>query len=348
MKRLIIHTSFFSGIFFLLNSFTGDKTLTPDIPPGFPKPIYDLRKNPISENEFELGRKLFYDPVLSSDSTVSCANCHQQFSAFSNLAHPLSHGVKGTVGKRNAPTLQNLVWNKSFMWDGGVAFLEAQPLAPIANKLEMNESLENVIRKLQQNPTYVSDFKKAYKTERITTKLMAKALAKYMAMLVSAQSKYDMYLKGDVTFTSSEERGLKIFRKKCSTCHTEPLFTDNSFRNNGLAPNATVPDSGKAIITGQAKDAFLFKVPSLRNVAVSAPYMHDGRFATLQQVVNHYDNGVTANATTDALVKEGIKLTPEEKNDIVLFLKTLTDRNFLYDKRFSDPFSTNYYLKDTH
>ena len=336
------------SLIFLLFSFEIYKNINPKLPDNFPAPAYDLTKNPITEKGFELGRKLFYDPILSSDSTVSCANCHQQFSAFSNLAHPISHGVGGTAGTRNAPPLQNLIWNKSFMWDGGVTFLESQPLAPIINKLEMNETLEHVIQKLRRNKNYVSEFKNAFGIKTITTKYVAKALSQFMALMISSNSKYDIYLKGDVTFTASEQRGLKLFKEKCASCHTEPLFTDNGFRNNGLKPNPFGADSGRSIITANPRDLFLFKVPSLRNVAISAPYMHDGRFATLGQVLEHYSSEIYVSATTDSLLTKGISFSSTDRSDIISFLKTLTDRDFLYDKRFSDPTSTNNFLKDTH
>lgn len=340
---------FITGLvcFLVFNSFVKNKNINPPLPAGFPKPVYDLAKNPISEEGFELGRKLFYDPVLSSDSTVSCANCHQQFSAFSNLAHPLSHGVKGAIGKRNAPALQNLIWQNSFMWDGNVAHLLAQPMAPIINKLEMNESPEGVIKKLQRNAVYAAQFKKVFGSKGVNAKTLSLALSQFMALMISSESKFDQYLRGDVTFTASEERGLKTFREKCSGCHKEPLFATNDFRNNGLQPNASAPDSGRAIVTAKKEDLFKFKVPSLRNVAVSAPYMHDGRFANLQQVLEHYAGGIYASPTTDALLS-GLALSATDKTDIISFLKTLTDRNFLYDKRFGDPFYTQNFLKDTH
>ena len=312
------------------------------IPKGFPKPVYDLGKNKITPAGFLLGRKLFYDGILSKDNTISCATCHQRFAAFSHIDHQLSHGINGLIGKRNVPALQNLVWSNSFMWDGGVNHLDLQPVSPITHPLEMGETIANVLKKLQQNKEYVQMFKQVYNDTIITTDRFLKSISQFMVLMISADSRYDRYKHGKDTLSKSEKRGLKLFRANCATCHKEPLFTDNSFRNNGLTINPSLKDSGRLMITGMKTDYLKFKVPSLRNVEVTYPYMHDGRFFSLKQVLNHYTKTNTEGEIRDPVLQKGISLKENEKNDIIAFLKTLTDKTFLHDRRFDNPFLASY------
>ena len=314
-------------------------------PKGFPKPVYDVEKNKITPAGFLLGRKLFSDPILSKDNTVSCATCHQSFAAFAHIDHQLSHGINGLIGKRNVPALQNLVWNNSFMWDGGVNHLDLQPVSPITNPLEMGETLANVLKKLQQNKDYVLMFKQAYHDTVITTDKFLKSISQFLALMISADSRYDRYTHGKDTLSKSEKRGLKLFRANCATCHKEPLFTDNSYRNNGLVINSSLKDSGRLMITGIKSDYLKFKVPSLRNVEVTYPYMHDGRFFSLKQVLNHYTKTFANGEILDPILQKGVKLNEEEKTDIITFLKTLTDKTFLHDRRFDNPFLEAYVTK---
>lgn len=308
------------------------------VPKGFPKPVYDFRKNRVTPAGFTLGRSLFYDPILSRDSSISCAFCHQRFAAFAHIDHSLAHGINGLIGKRNVPALQNLVWQNSFMADGGVNHLDVQPIAPITNKLEMDESLANVIVKLQRNAEYKSMFVNAYGDSAVTSERLLKSLSQFLCMMTTTDSKYDKYRRGEVELTENELSGLKLFRSRCENCHKEPLFTDNSFRNIGLKPDTALKDSGRAVITGQASDYMKFKVPSLRNVEMTYPYMHDGRFRTLQQVMEHYSNGNFFTSNIDSSITRNVGMTSEQKNDLIAFLKTLTDKTFLYDRRFADPF----------
>lgn len=307
------------------------------IPRGFPKPLYNLDKNKVTPAGFILGRKLFYDPILSKDNTISCATCHQQFAAFSQLDHAFSHGINGLFGKRNAPALQNLIWKDAFMWDGGVNHLDLQPISPITNPLEMNESLVSVLKKLQQNKTYAGMFKEVYKDSIITSDKLLKSLSQFLVLLISTDSRYDRYRHGKDTLSKSEVRGLKLFRANCASCHKEPLFTDNTYRNNGLNMDKVLKDSARLNITGLRTDLLKFKVPSLRNIAVTYPYMHDGRFYSLQQVLNHYTKKFASTDILDPLLQKGISLTDENKKDVIAFLKTLTDKKFLTDVRFHNP-----------
>lgn len=330
---------------FLFNSFVEDnpyfhidkKDCRLIIPKGFPKPYYDLKKNKITPAGFLLGRKLFHDPILSLDSSTSCSSCHQRFAAFAHIDHKLSHGINGLIGKRNVPAIQNMIWQNSFMWDGGINHLDLQPIAPITSAVEMNEQLSNVISKLQHKEEYVASFRNAFGDTAISSEKMLKAISQFIALMISSDSRYDKYMAGKEKFSEQESAGLKTFRARCASCHREPLFTDNSFRNIGLFPDTALNDSGREAITGKAEDFFKFKVPSLRNVEMTYPYMHDGRFKNLALVLNHYSQGKFYSAYTDSSIVALKGLTTEEKDNLMAFLKTLTDKTFLYDRRFIDP-----------
>jgi cytochrome c peroxidase len=306
-------------------------------PATFPAPVYKLANNPVTKDGFELGRKLFYESRLSRNNTISCGFCHLQTSAFTHHGHDVSHGIDDRLGSRNSPPIMNLAWNTTFMWDGGVFDMDLQPIAPITNFVEMDETVENVLNKLRNTAPYPAMFKKAFGTEEITTAYMMKALSQFMVMLVSDQSKYDSVIrKQGLSFSTDEQQGYEIYQQKCSSCHKEPLFTDHSFRNNGISvgPNN---DEGRYAITLNPDDKYKFKVPSLRNLAYTAPYMHDGRFYTLQAVLNHYTSEVQNSVTLDPLLKpNGIPLTTDEQQKLLAFLNTLNDRNFITDKRFSE------------
>lgn len=306
-------------------------------PEGWPSPLYNFEQNKLTEEGFRLGRKLFYEKRLSRDNTISCGSCHQQFAAFSHSAHSVSHGIDGLLGTRNAPGLFNLNWHPTFMWDGGINHIEVQPLAPIANPVEMDEDFNNVITKLNDDEEYKLLFKEAFGDETINSERILKAIAQFQGMLLSANSKYDKYIQGKLSLSTSEINGLSIFRQKCNSCHKEPLFSDFSYRNNGLAIHNAYKDSGRAHISGASIDRYKFKVPSLRNIAVTAPYMHDGRFNSLMDCLDHYTSGIYQTENLDTLLTNGIVLTAQEKQDVIMFLQTLTDNNFLSDGRFADP-----------
>lgn len=307
------------------------------IPPGWPAPQYDLKKNPLTREGFLLGRKLFYDDRLSRDSTISCASCHQQFGAFATYEHPLSHGIDNTLTTRNAPALQNLAWQKDYMWDGGITHLDLQPLAPLTATNEMGETIADVLHKLQHDTAYPRLFRLAFGDTVINTQRMTKALSQFLLLLVSADSKYDRVMQNKDSFSLPERLGYAIFQKKCSSCHREPLFTDGSYRNTGLSVDSILNDYGRMRITGDHQDSMKFKVPSLRNVAITHPYGHDGRFFTLLSVFDHYRKNMVVSPLTDSLLQHRLPLSNFEIGQLTAFLYTLTDTSFLKNPLFAPP-----------
>lgn len=309
------------------------------IPAGWPQPTYQYAENPITENKFILGRAIFYETLLSKDNSISCATCHQNFTAFANADHAISHGILDRLGNRNSPGLFNLAWQPYYMHDGGSINLEIQPMGPIMNPVEMDESMTNIVKKLQDSQKYRSLFKSAYGDEQVSSERILKSLAQFTGLLQSYNSKYDYWKRGEkgVSLSDSEKRGYDLFVSKCSSCHTEPLFSDFKFRNNGLRIDAGYQDSGRAHITGLPEDKYRFKTPSLRNIGLTKPYMHDGRYATLEACLDHYTDSIVNLENLDALLLKGINMTAQEKKDIISFLYTLTDYEFTKDDRFSDP-----------
>ena len=304
------------------------------IPTGFPKPPTDIYKsNRLTEEGFQLGKKLFYDGRLSKDGEVSCASCHQPFAAFSTFDHDLSHGVNNSFSTRNAPALINLAWMKTWHWDGGINHIEVQPLFPLTAPNEMGETLDTILRKIKQDTAYRRMFRNAFGDANISSERMLKALAQFTGSLVSADSKYDKIKRGEAAFSEPEKKGYELFKANCNTCHREPLFTDNSFHNNGVGLNR-FKDIGRQGISLQKKDSLKFKVPTLRNIALTLPYMHDGRFGTLDKILDHYTGLDTALANLDPLLQKTISMGPKEKKQLVLFLYTLTDTVFTHNKRY--------------
>jgi len=308
-----------------------------DYPKSWPKPVYDFDKNPLTEEKFELGRKLFYDPILSRDGTISCASCHLQATGFTHIDHELSHGIDGEIGERNSLTLQNLAWNKSFMWDGGINHLDMQALAPITNKVEMDEEMDRVVFKLNQNALYQKLFKNAFDSDVITGQITLKAIAQFLVQLKTYNSKYDKVLKGEINFSDMEKKGYEIFKDKCASCHKEPLFTSSEYKNNGLEIDPTINDFGRMKITQKSSDSLLFKVPTLRNIEFSFPYMHDGRFSNLVEVMNHYSHGIKKSKTLSKELKKSLYLTDNQRTELISFLRTLTDKEFLFNKKYGYP-----------
>lgn len=304
-------------------------------PENFPSAVYTFENNAQTYKRFELGRALFYDNILSSDSSVSCATCHAQTHAFSAHNTAVSEGVGGQFGTRNSPGIFNMAWSSSFMWDGRINHLDVMPIDPITNPLEMNETMSNVVSKLQTSDKYKALFKNAYGTETVTEQLILKSLSQFMVMIISDNSKYDQMKRGAVSFSESEQQGYLLFQAKCVQCHSGDLFTDQSFRNNGL--DATFTDQGRFSVTNNPMDLGKFKVPSLRNVELTYPYMHDGRFFTLSQVLNHYSQGITPSSTLDENLAGGIPLTATEKTQLISFLKTLTDYSLLGNAHLKEP-----------
>ncbi|MES2411225.1 MAG: cytochrome c peroxidase [Bacteroidota bacterium] len=307
-----------------------------EVPNGWPKPKYNFQKNPLTEEGFQLGRNLFYDPILSRDNTISCQSCHLQQTGFAHVDHELSHGIEGKTGSRNSMALINLAWNKDFMWDGGVNNLEMQPINPITNPLEMDETLENVITKLEASEKYRKLFAKAFGDEKITSQRILKALAQFTVMLKSSNSKYDQVMRDEEKFTMQEQRGYDLFKANCASCHKEPLFADDRFEKNGLVTDNTLNDFGRIKITGKPEDNLRFRVPTLRNIQFTLPYMHDGRFKSLTEVVKYY-NSLRNDKNLPKELAQPMNLSDNDRVDLVVFLHTLTDKEFLFDKRFSFP-----------
>ncbi len=313
------------------------------VPENFPEPAYKIKSNPVNEAGFELGRRLFYDGKLSRDGTIACAECHSQTYAFTHHGHSISHGIDNLLGARNAPAVQNTAFKRAFFWDGGVFDLDLLSIAPITSPVEMDENLGKVLEKLRADPTYPAQFEKAFGSSEINTERFLKALSQFMNALISDNSKYDKYLRKEPggTLTADELEGLKLFEQKCSTCHAGVLFTDESFRNNGLEYNFRDTDFGRMNVTGLETDKHKFKVPSLRNVGYTAPYMHDGRFSTLEEVLAHYSKNMVYSTTIDPVLVDGhlagIPMTNTEQSKIILFLKTLNDESFIKNPKFAAP-----------
>lgn len=307
------------------------------VPEMWPEPKYDFSKNPLIPEKIELGRALFYDPVLSRDSTVSCNSCHSQYTVFAHTDHTLSHGIDNKIGTRNAPALMNLAWQSNFMWDGAINHLDMQPLAPISNKDEMESRIDSVVLKLQLSKIYPALFAKAFGDSIITGEHTLKAISQFMLTIVSADSRYDSVMRRQKVFTEQEENGYRLFKKNCSSCHTEPLFTNYQFENNGLPLDTTLNDFGRMKITHNVNDSLKFKVPSLRNIEFSYPYMHDGRFKHLADVLKHYTEGVQLNKTLSPQLQKPVVLSSNDKVDLTAFLLTLTDKKFLFNENYSYP-----------
>ncbi len=338
MKTYTLPFLFFLFVVGLFSLTFIDKKVPYYVPKHFPKPVYYFKNNPLSREKYELGRMLFYDPMLSRDSTISCSTCHSQFSGFTHTDHPTSHGIDDKIGRRNSPVIINMAWNYFFNWDGGVDFLNRHSINPLTDKKEMDNSIEEILRRLNENEKYKRLFYVAFDDSIIETPMLMKALASFTVSLVSADSKYDRVKKGEESFTEQEKNGYQLFKQYCASCHKEPLFTNRDFRKNGLTLDPDLKDFGRMEITQNKADSLVFKVPTLRNVEFSFPYMHDGRFKKLSDVLKHY-------ATIHQLPKEKVSkelqnlipLDDVAQKDLIAFLKTLTDKAFLYNPDFRPP-----------
>jgi cytochrome c peroxidase len=301
-----------------------------------------MANNPLTQKGFELGKKIFYDGRLASDGVVSCGFCHIQEDAFTHHGHTFSHGVGEGVGTRNAPPIQNMAFQTQFFWDGAANHIELLSMIPIANEQEMNGNIINIINIMKNDTEYKKLFEQAFPNQEINSEYMLKALAQFMTLLTSSNSRFDKYRRNEAggTLTSNELAGYALFNQKCVSCHATDIFTDNSFRNNGLPINPTLNDTGRHRVTDLEEDKYKFKVPSLRNIEKTAPYMHDGRFFTLEGVLNHYASGVSNTQNLDASLSNsgtlGIPLTSTEKAQLIAFLKTLTDNDFLTNPKFAE------------
>lgn len=310
------------------------------IPSNFPELAQDISLNYPTKNGVALGRKLFYDSRLSKDNTISCAFCHEQSSAFTHHGHDFSHGINNLLGNRNAPSVQNMAFQSEYFYDGASNSLQMLSIVPIHNPVEMDETLPGIVKKLKQDAQYVSLFKAAFENGQVSSSNLLNALAQFMTIMISADSKYDKYVRNEPggNLSAQELQGLSLFQNHCAFCHATDVFTDSSFRNNGLPVNPNLNDLGREAVTGFGYDRYKFKVPGLRNVELTAPYMHDGRFGSLQSVLNFYVNGVQNTQNLDPLMQQhgtlGIPLTLEQREAIIAFLKTLTDEKFITNPEF--------------
>jgi cytochrome c peroxidase len=311
------------------------------IPSGLPAMAIP-ETNPLTEEGIELGRRLFYDPILSGNNAMSCGTCHKQQFAFTDSTLRFSIGVDGLPGTRNTMSLVNLGYQKKFFWDGGAADIESQVIDPIQNPLEMHETLPRMIEKLNGHPEYPALFEKVFGNRTITTPMVMKAIAQFERTLISGNSKFDQFKRGLASLSDQEKRGMAIFeaeeRGDCVHCHTlGSTFSDFEFRNTGL--DSIAADAGRYRITLLATDSGKFKTPSLRNIDVTAPYMHDGRFRTLEECVDHYNTNFHYTKYLDGNIvrlQKG-RLNAQEKADLVAFLHTLTDHEFLSNPKFGPP-----------
>jgi cytochrome c peroxidase len=286
----------------------------------FPPKHYHFPKDINYTKAKKLGEKLFFDPILSLDSSLSCASCHHPESAFSDPGMPVSIGIKGRKGMRNSPPLFNVAWHPHFMWDGGVNHIEVVSIAPITDTVEMGMELLDLVLKLRNKEEYVKLFKDVFKTDSLISRDILMALTAFMISLRSDQTPFDKFMKGALSMSESQQRGFEIFKNKCNECHTAPLFTDFSFRNNGMGFREE--DPGRYRITLQESDKGKFKVPSLRNLKYSFPYKHDGSIETLDKVLLHYTH--PTHSSTDPFIQQN-PLLKEEINDLKSFLEMLND-----------------------
>ncbi|MBT9393861.1 cytochrome-c peroxidase [Hymenobacter sp. NST-14] len=328
------------------------------LPANLPRNVAIPADNPLTEEGVALGRKLFYEVRLSGNGTQSCGSCHQQSRAFTD-GRARALGAEGQTHRRNTMSLANLLWEKTLTWDGAATSLEQQARVPLEDPVEMHQLLATSVQRLQQTDLYPPLFQQAFGSSTITETNVLKALAQFERTLISANSPYDKHIRKEGSLTPTERAGARLFNDHpgevsgifirggaCHHCHISEngLFSSPDFFNNGL--DLTFADPGRAGVTGQALDRGRFKVPSLRNIAQTAPYMHDGRFATLEEVLDHYNEHVqTASPGLDPNVLLSntpngtrLDLTAQEKTQLLAFLRTLTDSTFLTDKRFSNPF----------
>ena len=326
------------------------KPVSVDIPEVFQDrilpPVIPIN-NPLTEEGIALGKKLFFDKKLSADNTQSCATCHASQKAFTNNLQ-FSIGIDNIEGTRNSMPLFNLAWNydDKFFWDGRELSLERQVFDPITNPIEMHNTLDNVVQRLQQDPNYPPLFEQAFGTSAIDSVMVSKAISQFERTIISANSKFDRYLLGEATLTPQELEGFNVFmdenRGDCFHCHgseNNPLWTDNKFHNNGLDANPS--DLGLGVASGDPNDNGKFRTPSLRNLAFTAPYMHDGRFATIEEVINHYSEGLQDSPTIDPLMKKveqgGVQLSTTDKENLKQFLLSLSDFEFITNPQYAHP-----------
>ncbi len=316
------------------------------IPDNFPS-FMDSSTNPLTKDGIELGKKLFFDKKLSGNNSISCASCHDPNLAFTDGVALNNIGFSGNFLHRNSPSLVNLAWaNNGLFWDGGSTNLESQAFAPLAHPDEMFQNLNQLIDELNNDPIHPVLFDKAFQQE-ITQSGIVKALAQFQRTLISGNSRYDKYTRNEpnAVLSTTELQGLALAEQFCFTCHKTPLLTDNSYHNNGLDDDFSDAShegmfQGRYRVTNNLNDLGKYRTPTLRNVEVTAPYMHDGRLTSLEQVINHYSNEIKYSPTLSPIFQQngtlGFSFSNEEKQQLIAFLKTLTDTQFLTDSRFSE------------
>lgn len=312
--------------------------------------------NPTTKEGVYLGRMLFYEKKLSAGNKISCENCHLQKLAFTD-GKALSIGANNSLTTRSSMSLSNLLWVRNFFWDGRSPSLEAQAIFPLTNQHEMGQTLSETVSKLRKTRLYPPLFKSAFGSDIITEEHMLKALSQFERTLISADSKYDKYLAGSYKPTLEEQRGMELFQNgpdpeknirgaNCEHCHGGPKTFKELFHNNGL--DSIPSDIGREKFTGQATDKGRFRVPTLRNIMLTSPYMHDGRFSSIEQVLDHYNEHIRQSPTLSSFLidvsnKKGGKtllLTNSEKSNIISFLSMLTDSAFITNPEFSNPHLT--------
>ncbi len=328
--------------------------LTVEVPANFP-PMPIPADNPFTVEGVALGRFLFYEELLSGNNTMSCATCHAPAVAFTDHGNRVSTGIDGIQGTRNSMALINLAWDTRYFWDGRVLTLEEQVLRPVRDPVEMHETWPNAMSKLQAHDAYPGLFESAFGTSTIDSVLAAKAIAQFMRTMISGDSQFDKFQRGEALIPFDAQLGLQLTQLEggdpalglggqwgadCFHCHPHAggRMTDGLLHNNGL--DSVFTDLGAGGITGLAQDMGRFKTPTLRNVALTAPYMHDGRFQTLEEVIEHYNSGGHASPTVDPFMKYtqgGLQLTAEKKQQLLAFLHTLTDMDFVNNPAFHDP-----------
>ena len=315
------------------------------------QPVEVPLDNPLTQDGVALGRHLFFDPVLSVDSTLSCSSCHDPKLSFTD-GNMTSEGITGETGQRSSMSLINSIYfDTGLFWDGRSENLEDQALLPVEDPIELNDDWENVEAKLQRSSFYPAMFRKAFGIDdrkEITRMLAAKALAQYQRTLLVGNSRYDKFSRNEIFLESDEMDGFRMFfdssallpDAECAHCHAPPLFTTNEFINNGIEPISELSefeDKGRGAVSGVPFDNGKFRVTSLRNIELTAPYMHDGRFTDLDQVMDHYDLGGSGLINEDELITP-LDLTEEQKQSIIAFLKTLTDTSYYQNEHFFTPF----------
>lgn len=356
MKYLLL---FFIGLTVFLSCRKDKVNYSPspyvlEIPSHFPDMLIPA-DNPMTVEGVALGRKLFYEKKLSGDNTISCASCHSAENAFTD-PKKYSVGINGQEGNRNSMALINLGWQNFFFWDGRAKSLEEQILEPIPNPIEMHQTWKDAISKLNSDVNYRNMFFKAFGEEGIDSTKVSKAIAQFLRTMISGSSKYDVMYKYEnslaipaneqailMSVSPEEWAGYDLFKSlngaDCFHCHNGPLMQVKKFSNNGL--DALFDDLGRGLVTGNSNDNGKFKVPTLRNIALTGPYMHDGRFGTLEEVIEHYSSGIQQSSTIDPLIEYafqgGVQLDAQEKALLKKFLETLTDYSFINNPNFQEP-----------